>query len=81
MMSDRHLDLEPHEYSRRDPRTGKMVRDFPKKWARNWLFICVAVLAWDFFNPGTSWQLGFAFTVFWAFIAGAMAQHWLKDVY
>lgn len=75
------INLEPHQYGRTDPRTGKMVREFSKKWARNWFFVCATILLWDFFNPSTNWQLGFGFTAFWAFIAGVMAQHWLKDIY
>jgi len=77
------IELKTHEYARRDPRTGKMVRDLPPRWARNWFLFSAGILVWDFFYglSGTSPQTNFAFAVFWAFIAGVMAQAWLKDIY
>lgn len=77
------LDLEPHEYSRPDPRTGKMVRDFSPKWARNWFLFCVALLIWVFWNKDGFHSVGLVFglAAFWAFLGGAFFHHWLKDRY
>lgn len=76
------LDLEPHQYAKRDPRTGKMVREFSPKWARNWFFLCAVALIWCFWYCGQgSPQLSFGVTAFWAFLAGGFAGHWLKNIY
>ena len=44
------IDLGSHQYSWRDKRTGKMVRDFSPKWARNWFLACTVALVWVFWN-------------------------------
>jgi hypothetical protein len=76
------IELGTHEYWRRDPRTGKMVKDFSPRWARNWFFVCVAALVWVFwvrdqFSP----EMLFGGTVLWAFGGGVMFANWLKNIY
>lgn len=77
-----NIEIEPHEYSRRDPRTGKMVRDFSPKYMRN-LTIVAAVMLFAIFwtRDAGSRDTLFGITAFVAFCGGVTAAAWLKNIY
>lgn len=76
------IDLERSDYARRDPRTGKMVREPSKKSSRNLTIGCVLILAFIFWtrDAGSRESL-FGVSVLFAFCAGIFASNWLKDIY
>jgi hypothetical protein len=76
------LDLEPHEYAKRDPHSGRMVRAPSKRFARNLTIISALILAFVFWhrNEVEPWTL-FGVTAMFAFFAGIFAANWLKDIY
>lgn len=76
------LNLEPHEYAHRDPRTGKMVRDFSPRWARNWLIVAVSILGFIYWHRAeVTPDILFGVTAGFAFCAGIFFANWLKNVY
>lgn len=75
-----NLDLEPHQYSDRDPKTGKWKRPISKRAARNW-FAFAAVFLVALFFARTSSASEFGLTAMVAFFAGVFAQQWLRDLY
>lgn len=76
------IDLEPSDYARRDPRTGKMVREPSKRFSRNLTFLAALMLCVIFWwrNDVTATNL-FGITAFVAFCGGVMAANWLKNIY
>jgi hypothetical protein len=77
-----NIELEPHQYARRDPRTGKMVRDFSPKYMRNLTILAAAMLSiiWWWREDVTATNL-FGITAFVAFCGGVTAAAWLKNIY
>lgn len=78
------IDLEPHEYADRDPKSGKWRRPLSKRAAKWWFVFCavflgVATLPYLGGAPITWSSLGL--TAFLAFFAGVFAQQWLRDIY
>lgn len=76
------IDLEPHQYDRQDPKTGRMVRDYSPTFSRNMMLVALALLAVLFFyrDVGSSAST-FGCTALFAFIAGGFFANWLKDRY
>jgi len=77
-----NIDLEPHQYADRDPKSGKWRRPLSKKAARNWTAFCVLCLTFIFsrvneLTPDIAFGLGILF----AGGAGVFAQQWLRDLY
>jgi len=76
------IDLGPHEYSRFDKRSGKMVRDYSPKFMRNMTFVAIGLLAFIFFTRDTGTRdMLFAETGLFAFFGGITAANWLKNIY
>jgi len=76
------IDLGPHEYSRFDKRSGKMVRDYSPKFMRNMTFLAIAMLVWAFwYRHDVSVDNLFGFTAMIAFFGGITAANWLKNLY
>lgn len=76
------LDLGPEEFSRHDPKTGKLQRRLSKRFCRNYALVLMAVLAFIWWHS-TELSSGtlFGVTALFAFVAGVLAQEWLRDVF
>jgi len=74
------IDLEPHEFADRDPKSGKWRRPLSKKAARNWTLYAVIFLGVLFFTRTDS-ATEFGLVAMVAFFCGVFAQQWLRDVY
>lgn len=80
-MKQKHLDLGPNNYRKRNPRTGKWRIGEDPKLARNMMFLAIGILIWIFVirDTLTSGTL-FGGAAMFAFGAGIMLAIWLKDV-
>lgn len=78
-----NIDLGPDKYTRKDPRTGKMVRDFSPRYMRNLFFVMIGVLAVMFWQRDqiTNSAVFFGAIAAFAFCAGVFAANWLKNIY
>lgn len=76
------LDLEPHQYAERDPKTGTLVREIPPRRALLFMFVAIGVLVYIFISRDqlTSGTL-FGITALFAAIAGVFFAQWLRDVH
>ena len=76
------IDLGSHQYSWRDKRTGKMVRDIDPKLARIWCGVALAMMAWVFWNrSGFSNDTLFGLAAFTGLLVGIFAANWLRNIY
>lgn len=74
------IDLDPHEYADRDPKSGKWRRPQSKRAAKWWFVAAVVFLGVLAFHPAGTPE-GFWLTAMIAFFAGIFASNWLRDVY
>lgn len=78
----RQIDLKPHEYADRDPKTGKWRRPQSKRAAKWWFLICVAALGFCLWHARDVDPLTeAACCAMFAFFAGIFASNWLRDFY
>lgn len=76
------IDLKTHEYTRKDPRTGKMVRDFSPKYMRNMTILALLMLGFIWWHrKEVDVDTLYGITAFVAFCGGVMAANWLKNIY
>ena len=76
------LELGRHQYSWRDRRSGKMVRDFSPRFCRNMMIGALLVLGYIFWHrTEITIESLFAGTAFMAFVAGGFFANWTKDHY
>lgn len=76
------IDLEPHEYADRDPKSGKWRRPLSKRVAKWWCLFALALLGVAFVARDTGRSdVTFGLTAMFAFFAGVFAQQWLRDLY
>lgn len=78
----RQIDLEPKDHRFYDEKTRRWQTRIPRKFARNYAFVCVAVLAFVGWHraeltPGVLFGLACVF----AGVAGIMLANWLYDLY
>lgn len=76
------IDLEPHEYADRDPKTGKWRRPQSKRAAKWWFFACMCIVAFCLWHARDVDSLTAAsVTGMFAFFAAVFASNWLRDLY
>jgi hypothetical protein len=76
----RGIELGTHQYSWRDRRSGKRVRDFSPGWARNWMLVTLLMLGFLFWHRTEgSRDLSFECAALCSFCVGAFAFNWLKS--
>ena len=76
------IDLGSHQYSWRDKRTGKMVRDLSPRFSRNWMIVSLFLMGYVFWNRGqVSPDLLFGAAAFTGLLVGIFAANWLRNIY
>lgn len=76
------IDLGPDKYARRDPRTGKMVREISPRRAFWFMVVAIVILGFVFWtrNDGSRESL-FGITALFAAVAGVFFANWLRNTY